>query len=183
MRLSDRVALGSPTARLAAMAATSLLLAVPLAGAVIAGASPAAGLVTEDVEPGVVRIVDDGAGHDLEAKHPTYPYDMDNVYVTPDGTVWVSSSYRDTDNDANGPGGGLVWAVGQPDTARYPGELLCFRGTFEYPGLPGVTCYDLVAGTETKYLANRRMNAVAPAPDGTFWAVGHDGGLYHITPE
>ena len=112
MRLSDRPAFGSQRARLAAIAATTALLGVALAGAVIAGASPTTGLVTEDVEAGVVRIVDDGAGHDLEAKHPTYPYDMDNVYVTPDGTVWVSSSYRGTDNDANGPGGGRLRSHG-----------------------------------------------------------------------
>ena len=159
------------------------LLVGSVAGVMAQDQSAPAGPVTEEVEPGVVRIVDDGAGHDLEEKHPRYPYDMDNVYVTPDGTVWVSSSYRDTDNDANGPGNGLVWAVGQPGTARYPAAPLCFRGTFENPAISGVTCYDLVADTETTYLAGKRMNAVAPAPDGTYWAVGHDGGLFHITPQ
>jgi len=163
--------------------ALGALLVGSAAGVMAQDQSAPAGLTTEEVEPGVVRIVNDGAGHDLNQKHPTYPYDMDNVYVTPDGTVWVSSSYRDTDNDANGPGNGLVWAVGQPDTARYPAGPLCFRGTFDNPARSGVTCYDLVAGTETTYLASTRMNAVAPAPDGTYWAVGHEtGGLYHITP-
>ena len=210
MRVSNGVAVGSPMARLTMSAAAGLALAVVLAGAVLGAASPspaerswscqfaegaspspslpAAGLVTEDVEPGVERIISDGAGHDLDEKHPTSRYDMDDVFVAPDGTVWLSTSYSGTDNDANGPGGGLVWAVGQPDTARYPGDgPLCFRGTFDNPGLLGVTCYDLVAGTETKYLAGTQINAVAVAPDGTFWAVGGDGaengGLYHITPE
>lgn len=164
--------------------ALGALLVGSVAGVMAQDQSAPAGMTTEDVEPGVVRIIDDGAGHDLDAKHPTYRYDMDDVYVTPDGSVWVSSSYRDTDNDANGPGGGLVWAVGKPETARYPGELLCFRGTFDNPALSGVTCYDLEAETETTYLAGTKINAVAPAPDGTFWAVGHDsGGLYHITPQ
>jgi len=103
------------------------------AGVMAQDQSAAAGFTTQEVGPGVVRITNDGAGHDLEAKHPTYRYDLDNVYVTPDGSVWISSSYRGTDNDANGPGGGLVWAVGQPDTARYPAEHFCTRGTFATP--------------------------------------------------
>lgn len=41
MRLSNRVAVGSPMARLAAVAVTSLALVVAIAGGVIAGASPA----------------------------------------------------------------------------------------------------------------------------------------------
>jgi hypothetical protein len=36
---------------------------------------------------------------------------MDSVFVAPDGTFWLGTSYRDTDNDANPPGG-LVWALG-----------------------------------------------------------------------
>jgi hypothetical protein len=74
------------------------------------------GLVTEEEEPGVERIVSDGAGRDLDEKHPTHRYDMDGVFVAPDGTVWLTSSYRDTDNDANPPGA-LVWALASP---RHP---------------------------------------------------------------
>jgi streptogramin lyase len=110
---------------------------------------------------------------------------MDGVHVTPDGTVWVSSSYRDTDNDANPPGG-LVWALGQSETAQYPAARFCFPGTFDQPQALGVTCYEAGTDAETKYLAGTKINAVAAAPDGTFWAVGSDGaengGLYHITP-
>jgi hypothetical protein len=167
--------------------ALGALLVGSAVGVMAQDQSAPAGLVTEEVEPGVVRIVDDGAGHDLEAKHPKYRYDMDDVFVTPDGSVWVSSSYRDTDNEANGPGGGLVWAVGQPDTTRYPGDLFCVRGSFDNPAISGVTCYEPATETQTRYLAGTSINAVAPAPDGTFWAVGADGmengGLYHITPE
>ena len=39
------------------------------------------GLVTEEVEPGVERIISDDAGHDLDERHPTYRYDMDHVSV------------------------------------------------------------------------------------------------------
>jgi hypothetical protein len=168
---------------------TMLLLAGSTAG-VMAQVDGLAGLVTEEVEPGVERIIDDGAGHDLEARHPNYRYDMDGVFVAPDGTVWLTSSYRGTDNDANPPGA-LVWALGQPETPQFPDVSFCFQGVVtdgEHDGdAPGVTCWDPATETETRYLTFTHINAVAAAPDGTFWAVGADGaengGLYHITPE
>ena len=150
------------------------------------GEAATADLVTEEVEPGVERIRSDGAGHDLEEKHPTFRYDMDDVYVTPDGAVWLSSSYRDTDNEANPPGG-LVWALGRSETSQYPAAVFCFPGEVEKPEALGVTCFEAATDTPTRYLADTEINAVAAAPDGTFWAVGGDGtengGLYHITPE
>jgi len=184
-------------------AAASLGLAVVLAGAVLAAASPSpsvptvgaspspslppSGLVTEEVEPGVERIISDGAGHDLEEKHPTYRYDMDDIFVAPDGTVWLATSYHETDNDAN-PEGGPVWALGQPGMSRYaPPNGFCFRGEPDNELASGVTCYSLTKETMIKYLDGTQITAVAAAPDGTFWAVGADGaengGLYHITPE
>ena len=196
MRYRSRVAVGSPPARMTALAAVTMLVAILGAGAIVVGAQPspsplpdeagASGLVTEEVEPGVERIISDGAGHDLEERHPTYRYDMDDVFVTPDGTVWLATSYRDTDNDANPPGG-LVWALGQSGTAQYPGARFCFPGVPDNEEAPGVTCFDPATETQTRYLTGTSINAVAAAPDGTFWAVGSDGvengGLYHITPE
>lgn len=188
MRLSDRLAVGSPSARLAVIAGSTLLLAVALAGATIAGASPspATGLVTAEVEPGVERIISDGAGHDLEERHPDFRYDMDDVHVTPDGTVWLRSSYGDTDNNAN-PRGALVWALGQPGMYQDSGRYRCRPGTGTDSDTTGVTCWELATGSATRYLAGTQINAVASAPDGTFWAVGADGaengGLYHITPD
>ena len=156
----------------------------PSSSASPSGETAAADLVTEEVEPGVERIRSDGAGHDLEERHPKFRYDMDDVYVTPDGTVWLSSSYRGTDNEANPPGG-LVWALGQSETSQYPAAVACFPGAFDQPEALGVTCYK--GDTPTRYLVDTQINAVAAAPDGTFWAVGADGaengGLYHITPE
>jgi hypothetical protein len=174
------------SARLVVAGALLAVAAIGLpAGAMAQSETDADGLVTEEVEPGVVRIISDGAGHDLEEKHPNYRYDMDDVFVAPDGTVWLSTSYRESDNDANPPGG-LVWALGQPGTPQYtPAARFCFPGE---RGV-GVDCYDPETDTITRgaYLKGTGINAVAPAPDGTFWAVGADGasngGLYHITPE
>jgi hypothetical protein len=167
------------------MLALSVLVALMAGSAVGVTAQDEAessGLVTEEVEPGVERIIRDDVGHDLDERHPTYRYDMDSVFVAPDGTVWVTSSYRDTDNGANPPGA-LVWALGQSGTPQYPAARFCFPGETGH----GVVCYDPATETETTYLAGTGINAVAVAPDGTFWAVGADGGenggLYHITPE
>ena len=149
------------------------------------GETDTADLVTEEVEPGVERIRSDGAGHDLEERHPKFRYDMDDVYVTPDGTVWLSSTYSDTDNEANPPGG-LVWALGQSETSQYPAAVSASPAS-QKPEALGVTCFETATDTPTRYLADTEINAVAAAPDGTFWAVGGDGaengGLYHITPE
>ena len=116
------------------------MLAVPVLIAVLAGSAVGVnatddtdpddteldGLVTEEVEPGVERIISDGAGHDLDERHPTYRYDMDDVAVTPDGTVWLWSSYHETDNDANPPGG-LLWVLGEPGRPRRPNPaVFCY---------------------------------------------------------
>jgi len=146
----------------------------------VPGAATEAGLVTQEVEPGVERIIRDDAGHDLDEKHPTNRYDMDSVLVTPDGTVWLSSSYLGSDNDVNAYGP-LVWALGQPETPQYSVDVFC-----ETSGV-GVTCFDPATETETTYLAATSITQLAMAPDGTYWAVGNhggeNGGLYHITFE
>jgi hypothetical protein len=72
------------------------------------------GLVTEEVEPGVLRIIRDDAGHDLDARHPDWRLDLDGMAITPDGTVWIRSTYHDTDNAVGMPRAPLVWALGQP---------------------------------------------------------------------
>jgi hypothetical protein len=148
------------------------------------------GLVTEEVQPGVERIISDGAGHDLDETHPTYRYDMDDVFVTADGTVWLSTTHSRSDNEANPPGA-LLWALGQPGTTTLP-LVFCdtFGSTTTSDGETfdtGVVCFNGESGEEKFYLAGVRINQIAVAPDGTVWVVGgyagDNGGLYHITPD
>jgi hypothetical protein len=172
------------------------MLAVPVLIAVLAGSAIGVnatdntepddteldGLVTEGVEPGVERIISDGAGHDLDEGHPDFRYDMDDVAVMPDGAIWLWSSYHETDNDANPPGG-LLWVLGEPGETTTPeSSLFCYIPESHF----GVICWDPVEEMEVPYLGGVRINALAIAPDGTAWAVGeHDGengALYHITP-
>ena len=173
-----------------------IMLAVPVLIAVLAGSAVGVnatddtdpddteldGLVTAEVEPGVERIISDDAGHDLDETHPTYRYDMDDVAVTPDGTVWLWSSYHDTDNEANSLNG-LLWALGKPGMSEAP-DVPCLPRLEEEGS--GVICFDPATGDETVYLAGTPINAIAVAPDGTVWAVGgydgDNGGLYRITP-
>jgi hypothetical protein len=77
------------------------------------------GLVTQEIEPGVVRIIRDDAGHDLDEKHPTHRYDMDGIAIAPDHSVWLVTSYSRSDNEANPPGMHL-WALGRPGTVTIP---------------------------------------------------------------
>ena len=179
------------------------MLAVPVLIAVLAGSAVGVnatddtdpddteldGLVTEEVEPGVERIINDGAGHDLDERHPTYRYDMDDVAVTPDGTVLLWSRYHDTDRDVHpgGVGEGLLvlqWTLGEPGMSELP-DVRC-QPVPEEEGL-GVYCVDTPEGVETIYLAGTLINEVVVAPDGTIWAVGdydgEGGGLYRITHE
>jgi hypothetical protein len=74
---------------------------------------PGVDLVTEEVGPGVLRIVSDDAGHDLGERHPSFSYDMDRIAIAPDGTVWLTTTFSRSDNKANPPGP-LVWALGVP---------------------------------------------------------------------
>ena len=178
------------------------MLAVPVLIAVLAGSAVGVnatddtdpddteqdGLVTEEVEPGVERIISDGAGHDLDERHPTYRYDMDDVAVTPDGTVWLWSSYHETDRDAHPEVWRglhvLLWALGEPGMSELP-DVYC-DPVPEEEGL-GVLCIDTPEGVGTTYLAGTLINEVVVAPDGTIWAVGdydgEGGGLYRITHE
>jgi hypothetical protein len=76
---------------------------------------PLAGMLVQEVEPGVMRIIDDGAGHDLDERHPNYRYDMDGITIGRDGSVWIMSTYSRSDNAANAnPDGYLLWALGRP---------------------------------------------------------------------
>ena len=113
---------------------------------------------------------------------PDFHYDMDDVAIMPDGTIWLWSSYRGTDNDANPPGG-LVWVLGESGETTTPlPSHYCYIPDSQL----GVICFDPDEQVEVPYLGGVGINALATAPDGTVWAVGgydgEGGGLYHITP-
>ena len=113
------------------------MLAVPVLIAVLAGSAVGVnatddtdpddteldGLVTEEVEPGVERIISDDAGHDLDETHPTYRYDMDDVAVTPDGTVWLCDHLQPLRQRRQPPGRAPLGARAARDVRS--ARLLC----------------------------------------------------------
>jgi hypothetical protein len=99
---------------LLALPALVALLAGSAVGVVAQDEAGPAGLVTEEVEPGVERIFRDDAGHDLDERHPRNRYDMDRIAIAPDGTVWLSTTYNGSDNEAHPDGEAMVWALGKP---------------------------------------------------------------------
>ena len=112
------------------------------------------GMVTEEVEPGIYRVIDDGAGHApgvIEGDH-VMPRSLDRLHIEPDGSVWVMTTvYGDDwgkpDDKAVAWQVGVEGRYGQED--RFPGH--------EYPNrMPS----DLTFAT---------------APDGTLWAAGRWG--------
>jgi hypothetical protein len=113
---------------------------------------------------------------------------MDDVAVTPDGTVLLWSTYHgiDRDNHPGGVGEGLLvlqWTLGESGMSELP-DVYC-QPVPEEEGL-GVVCVDTPEGVATTYLAGTLINEVVVAPDGTIWAVGaykDAGGLYRITHE
>ena len=111
-------------------------------------------LVTEDVEPGVVRVVSDGRRSRPRREAPDLPLrprrPMDDIFVTPDSTVWVSSTYSRSDKSPIP--GAMVWVLGHPETGTMPDGPHC--GT---DGL-GVSCFDLATETETTYLASTSIS-------------------------
>ena len=90
------------------------LLGGPCGGVLAQDEADALQLVTEQMEPGVERIISDGVGHDLDETHPTNRYDMDGIVVAPDGTVWLTTTYSGSDNRVGV--GAMIWAVGEPGT-------------------------------------------------------------------
>ena len=74
------------------------------------------GMATEEVEPGVYRVLSDAAGHDLVAEPPA------GVTVAPDGSIWLLRASDDlVDGSAVEPNGGVdsVFQLGQDGTYRF----------------------------------------------------------------
>jgi hypothetical protein len=130
------------------------------------------GIVTEEVEPGVLRVVNDGV-RDL-----THPAGINNAFtvdVTPDGSVWMSS--------LDGMQG--LFRLGEEPVFEYPSRVPRWPGYLDVApdgalwavgAVPddraGIFSFD--GEGWTMRAANNTTTALAIGPDGTVWVVGMD---------
>jgi hypothetical protein len=134
------------------------------------------GMVTEEVEPGVYRVINDGV---RDIKYPEGPWGLAGfvVDVTPDGSVWFSANvgseglyrlgaepvfgavegfphYREVAPD------GSLWAIGEVSDEP--------RGIYSFDG----------EGWTVRATPTDDLHALAVGPDGTVWVAGGDADKY-----
>ena len=143
-----------------------IMLGVPVLIAVLAGSAVGVnatddtdpddtgpdGLVTEEVEPDVERIISDGAGHDLDETHPDFHYDMDDIAIMPDGAHGGPAT---TNRQRRQPTGWTpVGARGEPGETTTPEPSVFCTSPIPISGCLLRSC----RGDEISYLAGVRIN-------------------------
>lgn len=122
--------------------------------------SPSAGLVTEPVAPGVVRVLSDGAGHDLAS------LGVDDIAVGADGAVWMTASSG-------------LFRLGQPGMAPVRGDpsyrnLTVANDGTVWAGVGDPSSYDGERWSSSPgYVARWAVR-----PDGTVWGVRPDANYF-----
>ncbi len=132
------------------------------------------GMVTEEVERGVLRVVNDGV-RDLSSPDTGYP--GHSVDVTPDGSVWLSGP------DAMYRLGGEVTLRGADPWPPYKelapdGSLWAFGDVSDFSD--GIFSFDGEGWTEraTTTGEDLLLGALAIGPDGTVWVAASDRDKY-----
>ena len=150
------------------------------------------GMVTEEVEPGVFRVLDDGAGHTFPLVGVDHPRDVDGLYAAPDGAVWVRLSPCCSDNEVEGVPDQILLRlvtpgnhVASPD--GYPGGLSLatgLDGTLWAGGYSEVAAWD--GETWAKHDPRPGDDHGGPdpgvwievLPDGSVWTTYHEGSAW-----
>jgi hypothetical protein len=126
---------------------------------------------TKEVEPGVLRILDDGAGHDLTLKWPRNRGGLNLIAVGPDDEVWISATVvggeRNRSNDRR------LWPLGQELTygpadglGRYHSALV-----FDDEGRLWVFGDRIATLDDGEWSSTRARNSVETS-DGSVWLGG-----------
>src|SRR6185503_7953283 len=107
---------------------------------------------------------------------PDYPRDIDHIAVAPDGTVWIASTARESDNRFLD--GFEVWPVGEPGLYGSADGVPAYVGWLMF--MPGGTLWAI--GSEIARFDGTSWSKVegshrAVTPDGTLWLVSPTGGL------
>jgi hypothetical protein len=134
------------------------------------------GMVTEEVEPGVLRVVNDGV---RDLSQPAGAYSGFTVDVAPDGSVWLSSI--DGRQELFRLGDEPVFEFPSP-LSRWPPYLEVapdgsLWGIGAVPGnREGIFSFD-AEGWTMRAIANDFAAALAIGSDGTAWVVGNNASL------
>ena len=179
-----------------------IMLAVPVLIAVLAGSAVGVnatddtgpddteldGLVTEEVEPGINASSATAPVTTSTRRTRTYRYDMDDVFVTADGTIWLSCTY--SRRQRGQPWGGLLWALGEPGMFQSSPNVSAAPSPERRP--LGVICVDPATETRrTTYLvgtldqrgcgrSGRHRLGRGRLRRRKRWPVSHHSGLFHI---
>jgi len=157
--------------RLAIAAVTVGLLAASVTGASAQDDGRSKGIEsfrTREMQPGVLRVLDDNAGHDLTRKWPRMRRDVDHIAVSPSGEVWISITASGPDNDRLK--GARIWPLGRSITYGpkdgLPGDhrRLLFDETGQL----------WVIGSKASLFDGQQWTSIGArydlvAPDGTVW--------------
>jgi hypothetical protein len=137
---------------------------------------PIPGVVSEEIEPGVLRIIRDDAGHDLDERHPDFRYDLDSIAIGPDGTVWLRSTHHESDNGALDPQDPFVWALGRPGVFDARHGIPAGGGTSLVPLTDGSTLVvgDRIVRFDGTVVAPDDGRQVRPVHGGTLWLTEPD---------
>jgi hypothetical protein len=155
----------------------SLTLVAVLSGAAsaIAG-SEISTWKTEEVELGVLRVLDDRAGHDLTERYPTNHRDMDHIAIADDGTVWIAGTASGSDNAL--VNGFMVWPLGQEGLWGIDDGVPDWIDVFEFT--PDGILRTVGAGIDEFDGSTWSGTSGSPhlvTPDGTVWFASTQGGV------
>lgn len=131
---------------------------------------------TKELQPGVLRIVDDNAGHDLTRKWPRNHYGYQHVAVGPDGDVWLSVSVPTRDPKQSV--GARLWPLGREKTYGTADGLgqHHHQMAFDEAGRLWVFGNRIATYDGEGWSSTRGSNSVV-APDGTVWLNGSEFGV------
>ena len=162
--------------RLGAAAVVMGLLAGSVGGAVAQDAGGPTAYEdwnTKEVAPGVLRILDDGAGHELAGKTPRGQGRLNHIAVGPDGDVWLSVTVEVTRDDGKRRGESRLWPLGREKTygridglGQHHHALL-----FDDEGRLWVHGNRIATLDDGEWTSTNASNSVV-APDGSVWIGG-----------
>jgi hypothetical protein len=123
---------------------------------------------TKEVAPGILRILDDGAGHDLAQKWPRNRGSVNRIAVGPEGDVWVSVTVPNVERNRSNES--RLWPLGRERTygradglGRYHGSL-----AFDDEGRLWLFGERIATFEDGEWSSTRASNSVEAA-DGSVW--------------